>query len=131
MKQNVNVVKGLYDLFDNIFQKTRLRKFSKNNDEMVLFNPFNRLMSISFFSDSFFNNDSFFNDNVNSNSYFTSSSTVIRNGKKDTKVKRGYIKDGQQIVEEKHIYTDKDGKLKEDKKVRRKPVNMKYTIGNK
>ena len=88
-------------------------------------------MSNSFFSDSFFNNDSFFNDNVNSNSYFTSSSTVIRNGKKDTKVKRGYIKDGQRIVEEKHIYTDKDGKLKEDKKVRRKPVNMKYAIGNR
>ncbi len=68
---------------------------------------------------------------LNSNSYFTSSSTVIRNGKKDTKVKRGYVKDGQRIVEEKHIYTDKDGKLKEDKKVRRKPVNMKYRIENR
>ena len=132
--QNINInnkIEDPFDLFDNIFQKTRLRKFSKNNDEMVLFNPFNRLMSNSFFSDSFFNNDSFFNDNVNSNSYFTSSSTVIRNGKKDTKVKREYIKDGQRIVEEKHIYTDKDGKLKEDKKVRRKPVNMKYAIGNR
>ncbi len=132
--QNINInnkIQDPFDLFDNIFQKTRLRRFSKNNDEMVLFNPFNRLMSNSFFSDSFFNNDSFFNDNVNSNSYFTSSSTIIRNGKKDTKVKRGYIKDGQRIVEEKHIYTDKDGKLKEDKKVRRKPVNMKYAIGNR
>lgn len=69
---------------------------------MVLFNPFNRLIN-------------------DSNSYFTSSSTV----------KRSYIKDGQRIVEEKHIYTDKDGKLKEDKKVRKTPVNMKYRIENR
>jgi curved DNA-binding protein len=103
--QNINInnnIQDPFDIFEKVFQKTRLRPFNRNNDEMVLFNPFNRLIN-------------------DSNSYFTSSSTV----------KRSYIKDGQRIVEEKHIYTDKDGKLKEDKKVRKTPVNMKYRIENR
>ena len=61
-------------------------------------------------------NDNFFKQHSNSPGAFHQSTSVIRNGKKETKSVNGYYKDGKKHIEKKHTYIDKDGKQKTDVK---------------
>lgn len=61
-------------------------------------------------------NDNFFKQHTNSPGVFHQSTSIIRNGKKETKSVNGYYKDGKKHIEKRHVYIDKDGKQKTDVK---------------
>lgn len=58
--------------------------------------------------------DNFFKEHSSSHCVFHQSTSIIRNGKKETKSVNGYYKDGKKHVEKKHTYFDKDGQEKTD-----------------
>ena len=101
------------DLFNYIFD--RRSSESINNHSIIPWNT-NQIFS-KMLNDDFFKTSS-------SNGYMRQSSTIIKNGVKETKSTNEYYKNGKKYVEEKHTFIGRDGKRKTKTRKYSKPLTV-------